>query len=224
MTRARSVKMSVLLSAAVLALSGCGVHPGAAAVVGDTTITDDQVDGAAVALCSANSVGEDSPALASRGARQAALNFLIDSELSRQFAEVEGVEPDQEQVSATLTQNAAGIEALPEDEREDFRDLLVGFRESELILTEVGLRSLQEQGVEPSAPEEAASEGVRLRAEWAAAVDVDVDPRFGDYAEGGLTAASGSLSVPVSESATTGAEPNPGEAWVAGLPASQKCA
>lgn len=216
--------MSVLLAVAATTLAGCGTHPGAAAVVGETRISGDTVDGAAVALCSANTVGEDTPDLASRGARQAALNFLIDSELSRQFAAAEGVEPDQGQVSATLAQNAQGIEALPDDEREDFRDLLVGFRESELILTQIGLESLREQGVEPSAPEQAASEGARLRAEWAASVEVEVDPRFGEYADGGLTAGSGSLSVPVSEAARAGAQPDPGEAWVAGLPASQKCA
>lgn len=224
MTEARILKRSLLAVVAAAALSGCGMHPGAAAVVGSTTITGDEVDGAARALCSANQAGGQATGdLASRGARQAALQFLIDNELSRQFAEAEGVEPDQEQVSATLSQNAQGIEAIPKSEREEFTDLLVGFRESELILAEVGAASLEEQGTATPAPEEAASEGARLRADWAESIEVEVDPRFGTYAEGGLAPASGSLSVPISDTAKAGSAGEPGAAWVASLPASQKC-
>jgi len=211
--------------AAATVLSGCGTHPGAAAVVGDATITTDQVDAAALTLCSANrSGGQATGELSSRAARQAAVQFLIDSELSHQFGEDRGVEADQGEVSATVAENAAGIEALPEDQREDFRELLVGFRESELILTEIGQASLQEQGNDQPAPEEASSEGARLRMEWAASVDVEVDPRFGTYAEDALAPTSGSLSVPVSDSAKAGSSADPGESWVADLPASQKCA
>jgi len=211
--------------AAATVLSGCGTHPGAAAVVGDATITTDQVDAAALTLCSANrSGGQATGELSSRAARQAAVQFLIDSELSHQFGEDRGVEADQGEVSATVAENAAGIEALPENQREDFRELLVGFRESELILTEIGRASLQEQGNDQPAPEEASSEGARLRMEWAASVDVEVDPRFGTYAEGALAPTSGSLSLPVSDSAKAGSAADPGESWVADLPASQKCA
>lgn len=225
MTRARTWKSAALAAVAVTALAGCGMHPGAAAVVGGSTITGQEVDDAATALCSASTGGAQAPAeLASRGARQAAVQFLIDSELSRQFAEDQGVTPDRGQVSQSLTQNAPGIEALPEDERETFRELLVGYTESQLILSQVGAASLEEQGAANAAPEQAAAEGSRLRAEWAKSVDVEVDPRFGNYAEGTLTPTSGSLSIPVSDAAKAGAVAEPGQAWVAALPASQKCA
>lgn len=225
MTRARSLKTAVLLAVAGTVLTGCGTHPGAAAVVGDTTISTDEVDAAARALCSANATDDPAaPALASRGARIAALQFLIDSELSRQFGASVGIEPDAAAVSETLAQNRAGIASIPDDRRDDFLDLLVGFRESELIVAEAGTRALEEQGAVATAPEQAASEGFRLRTEWAEDVDVEVDPRFGSYADGTLNPESGSLSVPASERATSGAQPDPGQDWVAGLPDSQKCA
>ncbi len=220
-----AVRSALVAAVAATALSGCGTHPGSAAVVGDTSISVDQVDAAAGALCSANSAGDQTTGeLSSRAARQAAMQFLIDSELSRQFAEDEGVEPDEGEVSATVAQSSAGIRALPEDQREDFRELLVGFRESELVLAEIGLLSLQEQGTAEPAPEEASAEGARLRAQWAEAIDVEVDPRFGTYAQGALSPTSGSLSIPVSAGARAGSAADPGASWIAGLPASQKCA
>lgn len=227
MIRARSLKRTTVAAAVVVAgalLSGCSGQPGSAAVVNGTSISASAVDGAAAALCSAQTDGgQATEALASRGARQAAVQFLIDGELSRQYAEKEGVEPDQEEVSATLQQNQATIDALPQDVKQDFEDLLVGFRESELILSQVGITSLQEQGAEAPTPEEATAEGARLRAEWAAPLTVEVDPRFGIYAKGSLRPASGSVSIAVSERARAGAAADPGADWIASLPASQKC-
>jgi hypothetical protein len=71
--------------------------------------------------------------------------------------------------------------------------------------------------------DDALSEGSKLRSKWARSVDVEVDPRYGTYAQGTLTPTSGSLSVPVSERATAGAKADPAATWVSGLPMSQKC-
>lgn len=225
---ARRVRLSLAAVAAASVLAGCGMHPGAAAVVGDQRITGDEVDAAASALCSstvssAEAQGQPRPELAARGARQAALQLMLDNELTHQFAEAEGIEPDQEQVSAALAQNAQSIDVLPADEREEFRALFQGFQESQSVLTEAGTRSLAAQGNAEPAPEEASAEGARLRQEWAAGIDVEVDPRFGRYDAGTLTPASGSLSIPASQRAFQGVAAEPGPAWTAGLPLSQKC-
>ncbi len=104
-----------------------------------------------------------------------------------------------------------------------FRDLFTSFQESQVLLNEAGTRSLAAQGNPEPAPEEAAAEGARLREEWAADVDVEVDPRYGSYDQGALTPTSGSLSIPASQGAFDGAAAEPGAEWTAGLPLSQKC-
>jgi hypothetical protein len=225
-TRARIAKMSALVAGAALALTGCGLHPGAAAVVDGATITDAQVDDAAAALCSANitgakAQGQPAPDLASRGARQAALQLLVDTELSHQFGEQKGVNPPSSQVSAALQQNKQTLDLLPADHKPAFEALLRSYAEGQLILIDVGRQAL----ADPKADDNAAlSEGTKLRNKWAKSVAVEVDPRYGTYDQGTLTPASGSLSIPVSQRATAGANADPAAGWVAGLPMSQKCA
>jgi hypothetical protein len=218
--------MSALVAGAALALSGCGLHPGAAAVVGDTTITGAEVDDAAAALCSANitgakAQGQPAPDLASRGARQAAVQLLVDTELSHQFGEEKGVDPARSQVSAALQQNQQTLDQLPASRQPAFEDLLRSYAEGQLMLIEIGRQSLADSSADDNA---ALSEGTKLRNKWAKSVDVEVDPRYGTYDQGTLTPASGSLSVPVSQRATAGANADPAAGWVAGLPMSQKCA
>ena len=222
--RAKQVKLSLVVAAAAVALAGCGVHPGAAIVVGDTTISNRDVDDAAAGLCastiaSAEAQGQPRPELGTRGARQ----LRLDNELSRQFGEAQGIVPDQGEVSAAISQNAAGIRAIPAEQRDDFRELFTEFQESQQIIDEAGRRSLQEQGNTNPAPEEVSTEGVRLRDQWARDLEIEVDPRYGTYANGTVTPTSGSLSIPVSERAAQGANAEPGTEWTAGLPASQKC-
>ena len=227
MTRSRSVKGSVLALAAAFVMSACGTHPGAAAVVGSERISNDRVDEVASALCAAQSGGGQAAAqqdLASRGARQGALDVLLNSTLSRQYGESQGVEPDQEQVGEALAANAQNLATLPKAHREVFRDVLRDYAEGQLMLIEVGRRKLAEEGKQGADEQQAVGEGTRLRNAWAAKnVDIAVDPRFGEYSKNQLLAKSGSLSVAQSSRATDGDSPNPSQGWVASLPASQKC-
>ena len=227
MTLSRSLKGSAAVVLVAVLLSACGTHPGSAAVIGSDRITNGELDDVAGALCSAQSVGTpqgQSQELASRSARQGALDVLINATLSHQYGESRGVEPDQEQVSAALAANAQNISALPKDQREVFRSTLRKFAEGQLMLVEIGRRSLTERGARNITDQQAISEGTRLRNAWAAKnVDVAVDPRYGEYSKGALLAKSGSLSVPVSQAAADGNTPNPSAGWVASLPASQKC-
>lgn len=228
MTRTRTVRGAVLALAVAFVLSGCGAHPGAAAVVGSERISDARVDDVATALCAAQAgssqAGQQPQGLASRAARQGALDVLINSTLSQQYGRSEGVEPDQEQVSAALAANAQSIAALPAEHRQVFEDTLRTFAEGQLMLIDVGRRELAKTGQRSATQEQAVSEGTKLRNAWAKKfVDVAVDPRFGEYSRNALLAKSGSLSVAASKNATAGGSPNPSPAWVASLPASQKC-
>lgn len=211
--------------AVVLGLAGCGTHPGSAAVVGDVSIGQDQVDDAATALCAANisgarAQGQPAPELASRGARSAALQILIDTELSEQYARSEDISPSARAVSEIIAQNGRGIAQLPPSVRPAFRSLLTGFAESQQVLQQAAAQRVG--GQVPA--EQLLAEGARLRQQWARGVTIDVDPRFGEWRRDALAAGSGSLSVPVSDSAVAGANPNPAADFVADLPASQKCA
>jgi hypothetical protein len=219
-------RFALLAAAALVTLTGCGaMHPGVAAVVGSSTITDDQVDALAKGLCSANaqSAATGGAPVASRGARQGALQVLIDSALAKQFGEKKGVTPDRSMVSAALAQNEQGVAMLPEDEQPAFRAALKDYAEGRLMLAAVGRRSLEAQGKTGFSDQEALAEGERLLKQYTGKVDIEVDPRFGSYRQGSLQPNSSDLSVPVSQSARQGANANPGAAWVSQLPATQKC-
>lgn len=229
MTRPRTgrpVRVSVLAAGAVLLLAGCGMNPGAAAVVGDTRISDDQVDDAASALCAANiagaaAQGQPKPELATRGARQAALSLLIDSELSQQFGEAHDIDPPKAEISNALAQNQQTVDALPEERRDAFVELLRGYVEAQLIVQEAG----REAAGPGAAPEQLAAAGTQRRDQWLAeqGVEVELDPRFGEYRDGGIDGSGGSLSVPVTDRAVAGDSTEPSPDWVSDLPMSQKC-
>ena len=227
MTRSRTLRASAAAVLAGLLLSACNAHPGSAAVVGSDRISTAEVDDVATALCSAQSSGNapgQQQDLASRAARQGALDVLISAELSRQFGKSQGVEPDQEQVSQALAANEQNINGLPAGQRAVFRDTLQKFAEGQLMLVEVGRRSLEKSGAKNISDQQALSEGTKLRNAWVRKnLDVSVDPRYGEFTKGSLVGKSGSLSVPVSQRAADGNSPDPSAGWVSALPASQKC-
>lgn len=225
MTRPRRLsRFTVLATAGVLALTGCGaVHPGAAAVVGQDTISQGQVDALAQGLCSANSGGGQ--LLPTREARQGALSVLLDTELSQQFAHKRGVTANQQQISQALASRSGAIAALPEDERPAFKDALVRFLEGQQMLMDIGRKSLQAQGKTNITPAQATAEGNRLRQQYVKTITVTVNPALGSFRRGTYQPATnnGSLSVPASETARQGNSANPDASWVASLPASQQC-
>lgn len=220
----RRWKLAVLAAVAATTLAGCGLSPGTAATVGSTTITHDRVDDVAVAVCSANlasarASNQPLPTLATRGAREVALQILVETELSQQFGEEEGVEANRQQVSQAVAQNETGIEMLPDDQREDFREALREYAEGQLILIEIGRRAI---GTEVP-DDQAIAEGSRLRDEFVATLDVEIDPRYGRFEDGAFKRGGTSLSVPASREAIAGGKAQPADAFVTALPASQQC-
>ena len=127
MTRSRALRGSAAAVLAALLMSACSIHPGSAAVVGSERISKGELDDVASALCAAQGAGNgpgQTQQLASRAARQGALDVLISAALSQQFGKSQGVEPDQEQVSGALAANAQNISNLPKDRRGVFRTTL----------------------------------------------------------------------------------------------------
>jgi hypothetical protein len=226
-TRARIAKVSSSAAAAAILLAGCSQHPGSAAVVGNDAISTQRVDEVAQALCSsqAGNAQAQGRELASRGARQGALQVLLDSDISRQFGESKGVQPNQGQVSAALASNADQIDALPPAQRDAFREALKDYVEGRLMLLEVGRQYLASKGRANADESQAVAVGQKLRGDFAKKLNIQVDPRYGtfDQAKGSFTPTSGSLSVPASQGATDGSSPDPSAGWVASLPATQRC-
>jgi hypothetical protein len=228
-TRAGRTKRSLLAAVALLTLGGCaGLHPGVAAVVGNDTISQHQVDDVARALCSADitgakAQGQPAPELASRGAAQGALSILLQSELSRQLGEKHGVVPSQAKVSQALAQSEQGIAMLPQSQRAQFTETLKEYAEGQLMLIALGRKTLEAKGKTNVTDQQALAEGRRLRDQYAKSVDVEVNPRYGTFSKGSFHPGGSSLSVAASQRARAGTRTSPGASWVAGLPASQKC-
>lgn len=223
MVAGRRVKLAALAAGAMTVLAGCGLHPGAAFVVGSETSSHEEVDDVALAVCSANlasaQLNGQASNLPTRRAREIAVDILLETELSQQFGEHEGVEASPQAVSQAVAQNASGIAMLPEDRREAFRTALREYAEGQLMLIEVGRASLGAQVSE----EEALAEGTRLRAEYVDTLDVEVDPRYGRFEDGVFKRGGTELSVPASAGARAADRAQPGDAFVAQLPASQLC-
>jgi SurA-like protein len=224
-TRSRTLKGSLTAVLAALALTACTAHPGSAAEVGSDRISDGHLDQVAQALCSAQNIQSGVPQpLSSRAARQGALSVLVNSELSLQYGRAKGIEPSQGQVSGAVAANQQTLNKLPTAERTAFEDTLRKYSEGQLILIEAGRRALASKGSAASSAQQALTAGQQVRDAWVRRhVDVNVDPRYGRFANGALQPASGSLSVAASSQAVAGASANPGPSWVRTLPANQKC-
>ncbi len=224
----RKTRLSALAAAAIVALTGCGaLHPGAAAVVGSSTISHETVDGLAQALCTANVEGAKAAGqtreFTTRGTREGALQVLLEARLSQLFGEEEGVDPSRQLVSQAIAQNEELIDALPEDERDAYRDALQEYAEGQLMLVAIGRASLEEQGAADVTDDQAIAEGQRLRGEFVQTLDVEVDPRYGTFAEDALQPGAMALSVAESDRARAGAKATPGDGFVSGLPMTQRC-
>lgn len=223
MLAGRRVKLAALAAGMTL-LAGCGIHPGSAVVVGSTSISHETVDDVADAMCEsqlaqARAQGQQPQALGMRGAREVAVQLLLDSELSQQLGEHEGATADQQRLSQTLAQAEAGAGALPEEQREVFLDALRQYVEGQLMLIEIGRESL---GGNP-ADDQAIEEGTRLRTQYVSSLDVEVDPRYGRYEDGTFERGGTALSVPAPDEAKAADFQQPDGSYIGTLPESQQC-
>ncbi len=200
MVRARS--LAALVVASVLLFAGCGAaHPGVAATVGSQGITVAQVDDFAQALCQINGSGQTSTQ-----ARNTALQVLIFSELAKQMAAQQGATFDNTQFNSQMTQAAGLLSSVSESFRPTLQGILEDYVRGGLQITDLGRKSLIAQGQASPDDSSSSQEGQRLL--MSSSIPVTVDPRFGSWTSSGLTAGSGSLSVPVSSAAlATGSLP-----------------
>lgn len=224
MLAGRRVKLAAVAAGAMTMLAGCVFHPGAAAVVGSQTISRQEVDDVAKAFCSAQiataqASNQEAPTVPTRAAREAALQFLVESDVTQQFGEQKGVEASPAQVQQVVAQQASGLEVLPKHDQEVLRSALHGYAEGRLMLLEVGRQAVGAQAGDA----QAMSAANKMLTTYVKNLDVQIDPRYGTWENGTFKRDGASLSVPASAEARAGDKAQPDQSFVTQLPASQQC-
>lgn len=195
-----------VLGIAALLMAGCGpVHPGAAAVVGDTRIPLSDVDDGASVYCTASlaqaqetgSAGIDTAAL-----RRQSLADLLSGEVADQIAQERGYKIT---VPAVGAENKAQLEELFGDQLDAALVLVERNQRTGAIAVEMA----READPTVTDEEQLAQVGQQLLAEAISDGDVSVDPRFGLDETVQQVAESGSLSVSGGELDATAVEDRP---------------
>ena len=158
--------------AALLLLTGCDqLAPGTASVVNGTRITEDEVESVADAQCEAADVaaqGGSSAAMAMSRVHQQSLFLLVDAELSKQYAEEEGLEPAKGLADAFFSGFETSLAELPEKPRTVLEDLFKDWADSRAVLVQAG-----ERGDRPAAEPGQRRAAAQRRAPGAGGVDAD---------------------------------------------------
>jgi hypothetical protein len=209
-----------------LAASGNGVGTGQAAEVDGNAISVKQVDDLARVICATQSgqqsQGGKSPTAA---VRAIALNVLIGIEVGAGVGDLGSA--DRQQVAQSVQSAAQARALVDEDDRALFDQVVEDSTRSQLVLNQEAAKRLQASGGDPTDQNALQAEVAKVQADYVKKADVKVSTRFGRLENGQLIAGDGSLSVPVSKTATAatgGSSDDPfGTASTADVPASQRC-
>jgi len=207
------MKLRVFAAAAMtLVLAGCGsIHPGAAAVVGDTTISMERADDVAVVYCRLTvlSAGEGTP-VNNADVRRQAVTDLVAGIVARELAEEAGITVNPSSYEITPAQRKEIAQSIPGTDLDRVVAAINDSNRTFAIAERLGAREVDDPDAEA---EQLRDQGVQLIQAEMARRDIRFDPRFGIRADGTQKAATGSLSVPVKA-------PEPDQER---LPATQQC-
>ncbi|MGD9957836.1 hypothetical protein [Nocardioides sp.] len=226
MLRTRT-RLAALALISLGALSGCGgLHPGLAAVVGDSTISNNDVDSLGRDLCTVVTSSPEQQTTAFP--RSTALEAVVQRFVMRSIADQMGEEYD---VSASSTYDADVDAAKQQFSYVDpevldrVLDLLVADRYFNDVLTSIGKEALVAEGASQPTAEDQLAKGVQLAQVWETTHDVAINPRFPSLSLGdtSFTQTPDQTSVAVSDFARQAAKTPPDAEWIAGLPAAQRC-
>ena len=205
--RPRGAGRALVLAGAALLLSACGsLHPGEAAVVGDATISDTQLEESTAAFCSVirainkdqNRPTEDIPV---RTAALSALNLLVIGEGAEQLAVEEGITLTDDEVRRWIEQLPPVFDELPESEAEGVNETLELIAHNSLLISKLGRQG--GTGVDPAAASERGTKRVLAYLEQ---IDAETDPRYGEAIDTSQAPGTGSLSVAISPDALRSAD------------------
>ena len=208
------MKLRLLVAAAVaLLLAGCGsVHPGAAAVVGDTTISMGQADDTAAVYCKLALVtAPEGTPISNADVRRQAVTDLVVGVVAREMADEANAKPNPSTYEVTPAQREEVAQSVADDDLDPVIDAINASQHTFAIAELLGAQQIDDPDADA---EQLRQEGLQLIQAEVARRDVRFDPRFGIARDGTQKAATGSLSVPVEA-------PDPSQE---GLPATQQCA
>ncbi|CAN5889888.1 hypothetical protein BH20ACT6_BH20ACT6_22190 [soil metagenome] len=221
----RRSRLAAAVAAAGLALGGCGgVNPGAAAAVDGETIPLSKVDAMARAFCAADIASaklQNQPPTPRDTAeyRNRVLGTLVNAEVAANVVDELGIDVPASASESDLSQFEELFALMSDEEAAALRDYIEVFGELDASTRAIGRD--QGGGGVAGDPEAAIAAGQEFLVERAADSDIELDPRFGDLAEGQVVGGSGSLSVPVDDEDGSGASTAGGTD--ADSPASQVC-
>lgn len=227
-TRSRARALAPLALAGVLALTGCGLTPGTAARVNGSSVSISDVDLLTRVQCRDISSNGQGQATSVAKVRAQSVNALIDSTLSKGYADTQRAGYDPRTLQQQMAQVTPVIATLDKADQGPVRDLIEGFRRQELRMLTIGQKLLAKQatskaGTTKPSSDEALNAAYRARDSFVKKADVEIDPRYGPGAKGVAGAGDGSVSTAVSDFAKQGMAKQPAAAFTSGLPTSQKC-
>jgi hypothetical protein len=207
------MKLRVLVvTATALLVAGCGsVHPGAAAVVGDTSISMARADDVATVYCQLTllSAGQGTP-VGNADVRRQAVTDLVVGVVAREMADDANLTPNPSSYEITPAQRQDIAKEFPAGQLDLVVDTLNDAQRTYAIADLLGARKIDDPDAEA---EQLRDQGLQLIQAEVARRDVRFDPRFGIGRDGTAKAPTGSLSVEVKA-------PDPDQK---GLPATQQC-
>lgn len=236
--RFSSLALGVIVAAV---LSGCGVagtdlRPGAAAVVGDRTVSSSEVDDLTVAACAAfgDQLAQGGTAVPLSYLRSTIVQDLALVEAVRQLGEEHGVAPG-ESYQRELSSVRGTVGDLPDDQVRAVEILQTSETLVSDVLGQVGAKLAADaatsdgaDAVSGATPGPASDEALRIGGtalqKWLKAHDVDIDPTFGiALTAQGVIQADTSVSFAVSDLAVAGTAKEPDSTTTMKLPPSQRC-
>ncbi len=213
----------------VLTLAGCGsVHPGAAAQVGDVSISDDQLQDSTEGFCdlidtiNAAQQGSNAP-VPVRSALLSALNTLVIGAALDQLARQNDVQVSNAEVEQWIASLPIDLSQVPESRAADVLAITERVGRNTLLVEKLGRLAYERDnpGSSGAPTEDVQRLGQQMADDYLRQVDADINPRYGQVTDTQRLPGTGSLSVAVSEEGVAGEnvpEPN------GSLPNSQVCA
>jgi SurA N-terminal domain len=202
--RLRGAAVAVLCA---VALSSCGpAHPGAAAQVGDVSISDETLqqntDGFCELINTINRAQQGTtPPVPLRTALLSALNTLVMGEALDQVAARNHVTVTQAEVQRWVGSLPFDLSDVPQARRAETQAVIQRVGRNTLLLDRLGRQAYQRQN--PGSTAAPSNQVQRLAQQqvnqYMQRVGVDTDPRYGQVTDTSSVPGTGSLSVAVSE-------------------------
>lgn len=228
----RRMALAALAGATAVLLSACtaDIHPGSAAVVDGTSISEGSIDTLVQAGCAYETeMGkidrQTYPVLSISTLRANFVNVLIRNQLARDAAaKIGGLHVSQDQVAKFAAGNTIPPD-LEDPEKSQITEFFKNSAETDLLVALIGAHLKDDTVTDASNVQQADLDaGQKYLATYSKDADVSVSPSIGTWNGTSIEAGSGSLSVlavtPTTPQVVPGQPaPNPAET----LPPSQQC-